>query len=72
MVCKGLKNIIHAEITIGQHAGKQVFIHRIPLYPPKNEVYPFQFKQTQFPIRLCFAMTINKSQGQTIPNVGVY
>ncbi|RCV30685.1 hypothetical protein SETIT_6G115000v2 [Setaria italica] len=26
----------------------------------------------QFPIRLSFAMTVNKSQGQTIPNVGVY
>ncbi|KAL4576986.1 hypothetical protein LXL04_013087 [Taraxacum kok-saghyz] len=23
-------------------------------------------------LRLCFAMTINKAQGQTIPNVGVY
>ena len=26
----------------------------------------------QFPIRLSFAMTINKAQGQTIPNVGIY
>ena len=33
---------------------------------------PFQFKRKQFPIRLRFAMTVNKSQGQTIPNVGVY
>ncbi|ONL99141.1 Helicase [Zea mays] len=30
------------------------------------------FKRKQFPIRLSFAMTVNKSQGQTIPNVGVY
>uniref|UniRef100_A0A453ES80 ATP-dependent DNA helicase n=1 Tax=Aegilops tauschii subsp. strangulata TaxID=200361 RepID=A0A453ES80_AEGTS len=27
---------------------------------------------SKFPVRLSFAMTINKSQGQTIPNVGVY
>jgi ATP-dependent DNA helicase PIF1 len=33
---------------------------------------PFKFKRKQFPIRLSFAMTINKAQGQTIPNVGVY
>ena len=26
----------------------------------------------QFPIRLSFAITINKSQGQTIPSVGIY
>ena len=26
----------------------------------------------QFPIRLSFALTINKAQGQTIPNVGIY
>jgi ATP-dependent DNA helicase PIF1 len=29
-------------------------------------------KRKQFPIRLSFAMTINKAQGQTIPNVGIY
>ena len=73
LVCKNFeRNVIHAEITIGQHSGKQVFLPRIPLSPAENEGYPFQFKRKQFPVRLCFAMTINKAQGQTIPNVGVY
>jgi ATP-dependent DNA helicase PIF1 len=35
-------------------------------------MFPFQFKRKQFPIRLSFDMTINKAQGQTIPNVSVY
>uniref|UniRef100_K3XRZ7 ATP-dependent DNA helicase n=1 Tax=Setaria italica TaxID=4555 RepID=K3XRZ7_SETIT len=54
------------------HAGKRVFLPRIPLCPSDDEMFPFQFKRKQFPIRLSFAMTVNKSQGQTIPNVGVY
>ena len=32
---------------------------------------PFQFKRLQFPIRLCYAMTINKAQGQTFKTVGL-
>ncbi|XP_020255466.1 uncharacterized protein LOC109832529 [Asparagus officinalis] len=73
MICRGYEhNVIHAEITIGQHSGQNVMIPRIPLSPAENEGYPFQFRRKQFPIRLCFAMTINKAQGQTIPYVGVY
>ncbi|XP_012857053.1 PREDICTED: ATP-dependent DNA helicase PIF1-like [Erythranthe guttata] len=73
MVCRNFKdNVIDAEIVFGQHSGKHVFIPRIPLSPTENEGYPFKFKWKQFPVRLCFAMTINKAQGQTISNVGVY
>ena len=32
---------------------------------------PFQMKRVQFPVRLSFAMTINKSQGQTFDRVGI-
>ena len=66
------KNSINAEIVLGQHAGKRIFLPRIPLCPLDDEMFPFQFKRKQFPIRLSFAMTVNKAQGQTIPNVGVY
>ena len=63
-------NAIDCEIVNGQHAGNRVFIPRIPLSPSKDISLPFKFKRKQFPIRLCFGMTINKAQGQTIPNVG--
>ncbi|XP_072149540.1 uncharacterized protein [Setaria viridis] len=79
LVVRGFqRNSIDAEIVLGQHAGKRVFLPRIPLCPSDDEMFPFQFKRKQFPIRLSvvvtlsFAMTVNKSQGQTIPNVGMY
>jgi len=65
-------NAIDAEIVVGQHAGQRVFLPRIPLCPSDDDMFPFRFKRKQFPIRLSFAMTVNKAQGQTIPIVGVY
>jgi len=65
-------NAIDAEIVGGQHAGKKVFLPRIPMSPCDDISLPFKMKRKQFPIRLSFAMTINKAQGQTIPNVGIY
>ena len=65
-------NAIDAEIVLGQHAGERVFIPRIPMSPLEDISLPFKLKRKQFPIRLSFAMTINKAQGQTIPNVGIY
>jgi ATP-dependent exoDNAse (exonuclease V) alpha subunit len=73
LVVRGFqRNTIDAEIVLGQHAGKRVFLPRIPLCPSDDEMFPFQFKRKQFPIRLSFTMTVNKAQGQTILNVGVY
>jgi ATP-dependent DNA helicase PIF1 len=73
LVIRGFqRNTIDAEIMVGDHAGKRIFLPRIPICPSDDEMFPFKFKRKQFPIRLSFAMTINKAQGQTIPNVGVY
>jgi len=33
---------------------------------------PFKFQRRQFLVTLCFAMTINKSQGQSLTKVGIY
>ncbi|XP_029459037.1 uncharacterized protein LOC115092373 [Rhinatrema bivittatum] len=62
------RNVIEAIIFTGCGQGETVFIPRIPLIPSD---IPFQFKGLQFPVRVCFTMTINKSQGQTLKVVGV-
>ena len=48
-----------------------LLLPRIPLQTSDTR-YPFQITRRQFPVRLAFAMTINKSQGQTLKNVGLY
>ncbi|XP_057341623.1 ATP-dependent DNA helicase pif1-like [Microplitis mediator] len=62
------KNIIEATILTGKHEGEVVFIPRIPLVPSD---YHFNFKRLQFPVRVCYAMTINKAQGQSLKLAGV-
>ncbi|KAK1609726.1 hypothetical protein QYE76_033399 [Lolium multiflorum] len=48
------------------------FMPRIPLCPSDDEMFPFHFKRKQIHVRLSFAMTVNKAQGQTIPNIDIY
>ena len=62
LICRELgRHTISAEIVFGQHKGKRVLIPKIPLQTPDNQKNSIAFIRTQFPIRLCFALTINKS-----------
>jgi len=63
--------IIEAEIGIGVNAGKIVYVPRMPLTSSDTDL-PFDFKRIQFPLRAAFAMTISKSQGQTLDFVGIW
>ena len=63
--------VIEAEIASGVNRGKCVLIPQITLIPSDSQ-FPFTLKRHQFPIRLCFAMTMNKAQGQTLNFVGIY
>jgi ATP-dependent DNA helicase PIF1 len=65
------KNVITAKFITGKNIGESVFIPRIDLVPTDSGL-PFKFSRRQFPISLCFAMTINKSQGQSLSKVGLY
>jgi ATP-dependent exoDNAse (exonuclease V) alpha subunit len=61
---------IGEKISGGQFDGQFRLLLRIKLTTLEGDL-PFILSRKQFPIRLCFAMTVNKSQGQSFSNVGV-
>ncbi|XP_074339091.1 uncharacterized protein LOC141677199 isoform X4 [Apium graveolens] len=63
--------LIEAVIITGKRIGETTYIPRITMCPP-DKTLPFMLKRKQFPISVCYAMTVNKSQGQTVHNVGLY
>jgi len=77
-VCNGSRGILtrysnrvlEVKLLTGEHAGQTVFIPRIT-NEPSDEENAFKFTRRQFPIRVCFSMTINKSQGQSVKFVGL-
>ena len=64
-------HLLECRIAGGEHKHRKVLIPRITLRP-KDREFPFEWCRRQFPVRVAFAMTINKSQGQTLLNVGVW
>jgi ATP-dependent DNA helicase PIF1 len=64
-------HVLEAQIITGSHIGDKVLLPRISLHV-SNTKWPFVLSRRQFPVRLCYAMTINKSQGQTLHSVGLY
>jgi ATP-dependent DNA helicase PIF1 len=65
------KMVLQASIMTGSFAGRSVLIPRICL-TLKTQKLPFVLERRQFQIRICYAMTINKSQGQTLSTAGIY
>ncbi|XP_052626906.1 uncharacterized protein LOC111886193 [Lactuca sativa] len=59
------KRVIEARIITGTNIGNQTFIPRMSLTPSEKKI-PFKFTRRQFHLAVCFAMTINKSQGQSL------
>ena len=77
-VCNGSRGIVtrlrsrvlEVKLLTGDFAGQKVFIPRISNQPTEDQV-AFKFTRRQFPVRLAFAMTFNKSQGQSVKYVGL-
>ncbi|XP_075079773.1 uncharacterized protein LOC142165026 [Nicotiana tabacum] len=63
--------VIEAKVLSGNMVGDKVCIPRMTL-TPSNARIPFKFQRRQFPVIVSFAMTINKSQGQALCNVGLF
>ncbi|XP_029124910.1 uncharacterized protein LOC109787689 [Cajanus cajan] len=73
LLCRGFfMNMLDVEILTGHNAGKRYFLPRIKHKTTESAGLPFVLIRKQFPVKLSFAITINKSQGQTIPNVRIY
>jgi hypothetical protein len=73
--CEPLLNVVDASV-FAVHGSPpaptpRVLLPRIQLISGEERM-PFQLSRRQFPVRLAFAMTINKSQGQTFDKIGVY
>ena len=72
MIVRHMHNhYLDVEVITGERAGERVLIPRIIL-TTSDPTMPFVLKRKQFPVRLAYAMTINKSQGQTLKRVGLY
>ena len=71
MVVTNLRHhCIEGRLLGGDFNGQLRTIPRIKLTSGEKD-FSFVLSRKQFPVRLCFAMTINKSQGQSFQTVGV-
>ncbi|CAN0898455.1 ATP-dependent DNA helicase PIF1 [Linum grandiflorum] len=64
-------HVVRGLIVGGSFDGTVAVIPRIIL-DKADANWPFTLRRRQFPLKICYAMTINKSQGQTLDQVGLY
>ena len=67
------RHVNHPSIpTHSLDSGTSPGVRRVHRDDLSNEELPFFWRRRQFPVRPAFAMTINKSQGQTLKSAGIF
>ncbi|XP_020970185.1 ATP-dependent DNA helicase PIF6-like [Arachis ipaensis] len=78
-LCNGIRlqvrklgnHVIECEVLTDNNVGHIALTPRMNMVPT-NKTVPVRFQRRQFPIIVSFAMTINKSHGQTLSHVRLY
>ena len=66
------ERVLEVKLIGGDHDGDVAFIPRVSLTPSGGTTgFSFMLRRRQFPVRLAFALTINKAQGQSADFVGL-
>ena len=65
------EHVLEVQLIGGEHNGELALIPCISLIPTSTTDFTFKFRRRQFPVRLAFAITINRAQGQSVKHVGV-
>ena len=71
IVTRLANHVIQAKIIDGNKNGNLIYIPRVCMFPSQSP-WPFKLIRRKFPIMLSYAMTTNKSQGQSLECVELY
>ncbi|XP_061354089.1 uncharacterized protein LOC133298770 [Gastrolobium bilobum] len=71
LITKLGNHVVEAIVLTGSNIGETVLIPRMTM-SPSSHTFPVNFQRRQFPLVVLFAMTINKSQGQSLSHVGIH
>jgi len=71
IITRFVDHVLETKIISGKNIGNMTYISRIDMSLSQSP-WPFKLTRRQFPIIVSYAMTINKSQSQSIDSVGLY
>ena len=65
------KRVLTVKILNGTHINTIAYIPRIDISPSETD-FPIPFQRRQFPVKIAFALTINRAQGQSFNRTAIY